>query len=101
RHTRWVSDWSSDVCSSDLDLSVRIDRGNRAPVERAAETVEEPPRPPLGGGRRRAVRAEEHPDRARADDGDLQEAGGPEGAESCRSEERRGGEEGRWGGARE
>src|SRR5437870_9822735 len=24
RHTRWPRDWSSDVCSSDLDLDVEI-----------------------------------------------------------------------------
>src|SRR6266487_6134494 len=25
RHTRWTGDWSSDVCSSDLDRAVRLD----------------------------------------------------------------------------
>src|SRR5215213_11245556 len=29
RHTRLVSDWSSDVCSSDLALEVRRERGHR------------------------------------------------------------------------
>src|SRR5439155_9195880 len=29
RHTRWPRDWSSDVCSSDLD--VRLERENRTP----------------------------------------------------------------------
>src|SRR5580704_18580414 len=24
RHTRWTGDWSSDVCSSDLDVGVRV-----------------------------------------------------------------------------
>src|SRR6266487_6000723 len=24
RHTRWTGDWSSDVCSSDLDMDVNI-----------------------------------------------------------------------------
>src|SRR5690606_26217359 len=27
RHTRFSRDWSSDVCSSDLDSSYRVDRG--------------------------------------------------------------------------
>src|SRR5438876_820546 len=25
RHTRWTGDWSSDVCSSDLEINKRID----------------------------------------------------------------------------
>src|SRR5262249_60840305 len=34
RHTRLVSDWSSDVCSSDLALRQRLVEGRRADVVR-------------------------------------------------------------------
>src|SRR4051794_41949043 len=65
RHTRWTGDWSSDVCSSDLDP---------------------PPRYPLGAARRRAGIEE-------AGRGDP--VVGRVGAEPARSEERRVGKEGR------
>src|SRR5215510_15612819 len=29
RHTRWPRDWSSDVCSSDLDVDAELERGGR------------------------------------------------------------------------
>src|SRR5437016_6586849 len=45
RHTRLVSDWSSDVCSSDLFLSLRLD-GVRAVA---------PAHPPHGDFRRHAA----------------------------------------------
>src|SRR5690348_18340526 len=35
RHTRWTGDWSSDVCSSDLNLQT-LARGNRSPLFNAA-----------------------------------------------------------------
>src|SRR5205807_4853226 len=37
RHTRLQGDWSSDVCSSDLDANARDDRrGGETRIERAA-----------------------------------------------------------------
>src|SRR5437879_13237882 len=27
RHTRYIGDWSSDVCSSDLEVRIRLDTG--------------------------------------------------------------------------
>src|SRR5262249_57004227 len=39
RHTRLVSDWSSDVCSSDLGLPVRVLPGS-APTARGGCRVE-------------------------------------------------------------
>src|SRR5215210_827816 len=38
RHTRYIGDWSSDVCSSDLGLELRVDEDER------------PPRPDAGSG---------------------------------------------------
>src|SRR5438046_4614669 len=44
RHTRLVSDWSSDVCSSDLTVSscdgcmpLRVGSGNRSAIARSAK----------------------------------------------------------------
>src|SRR6266487_4791241 len=38
RHTRWTGDWSSDVCSSDLDARSRLPRlrGREGPVDRSS-----------------------------------------------------------------
>src|SRR2546430_11226009 len=44
RHTRFDCDWSSDVCSSDLRASPRLERQSRAGVERAS-----PDSPGAGG----------------------------------------------------
>src|SRR5215208_3559018 len=56
RHTRWPRDWSSDVCSSDLD-PVRLDPGSaRLLVEGGALLIDvrksEDPGDPLEGARR-------------------------------------------------
>src|SRR5689334_25000570 len=37
RHTRWNCDWSSDVCSSDLDAPIRIHRIIQNPRRQVAE----------------------------------------------------------------
>src|SRR2546430_4016495 len=37
RHTRFDCDWSSDVCSSDLDLVVSVAMADHAPLERVIE----------------------------------------------------------------
>src|SRR5207249_6176544 len=39
RHTRSKRDWSSDVCSSDLNFSVTLGRGQESPVRRADEVL--------------------------------------------------------------
>src|SRR5207253_7714109 len=94
RHTRWPRDWSSDVCSSDLRAA---SRGRLGPDRRAAardqadrerrllvpqyDLVAEPvdhPEPTAAG----ASVVEPHPAAERV----------------ARSEERRVGKEGRWGG---
>src|SRR5205807_5974870 len=33
RHTRLQGDWSSDVCSSDLELAVAMEGGQRVPLQ--------------------------------------------------------------------
>src|SRR5688572_32712477 len=33
RHTRFDCDWSSDVCSSDLDVNVRLSRGGTRRID--------------------------------------------------------------------
>src|SRR5438046_7123317 len=56
RHTRLVSDWSSDVCSSDLDLGeARKPRPHDEPL-------------PVAGKLTRELLEEPRPDRARADE---------------------------------
>src|SRR6266487_5236302 len=40
RHTRWTGDWSSDVCSSDLDADEEA--GNAGP-DRVLEAIDEHP----------------------------------------------------------
>src|SRR5437879_7524425 len=80
RHTRYIGDWSSDVCSSDLPWG----EGDRHELERRQVASGETPR------RRR--HAEPH------DSEDL--AGGARAHQQAgRSEERRVGKEGRSGGA--
>src|SRR2546426_7387140 len=65
RHTRLQGDWSSDVCSSDLELelsprrpALRLNRGTAPAPERGQVEARSPPRPgprrSLLGGRRRA-----------------------------------------------
>src|SRR5205807_6724736 len=91
RHTRLQGDWSSDVCSSDLAALLAIDR-------RRAEGI------PVG-----ILVAAREPVAVRIGDGAIGAAAvaGPEvGADSQaegllegRSEERRVGKEGGWGGA--
>src|SRR6266487_5425218 len=40
RHTRWTGDWSSDVCSSDLEEALRMGLANRlVPVGQALEAA--------------------------------------------------------------
>src|SRR5690348_17778721 len=40
RHTRWTGDWSSDVCSSDLDrICIRISNGARPEVAANLEGI--------------------------------------------------------------
>src|SRR3989338_10595301 len=39
RHTRWNCDWSSDVCSSDLDMGGKVEM--KILIERALETLSE------------------------------------------------------------
>src|SRR5437899_5386377 len=41
RHTRCLSDWSSDVCSSDLDVSPRSvrHRGETSPADRRSQSA--------------------------------------------------------------
>src|SRR5690348_17721041 len=88
RHTRWTGDWSSDVCSSDLDTGIREARrreGGGDRLQRAAPLARRPDGPELR--ERREVLGHAH-------------ALGPHGAP--RSEERRVGKEGRArGGPRE
>src|SRR3712207_8801825 len=85
RHTRYWRDWSSDVCSSDLDRVGQLDL--LAPGDRALE--------PVGGVDERDVLA-----RAAVD---PQVGGGEqlvvEGVDGGRSEKRRVGKEGRSRGA--
>src|SRR5262249_58454526 len=84
RHTRLVSDWSSDVCSSDLSSAPRVRGG---PVQQRAEEVaqlvaeEDQVEDREGGPRARALLAQQHRERQRQHDD--------------RSEERRVGKEGR------
>src|SRR4051794_4723964 len=40
RHTRWTGDWSSDVCSSDLDAPVGRDLGDEPEAVRPAKLVD-------------------------------------------------------------
>src|SRR6266481_5425557 len=40
RHTRWNCDWSSDVCSSDLEESEAFDRARKAPAREASPPAE-------------------------------------------------------------
>src|SRR5437764_2058940 len=47
RHTRYIGDWSSDVCSSDLSRPHRRGQGVVAPVPRG-HLVRPQGRPPLG-----------------------------------------------------
>src|SRR5262249_59070422 len=90
RHTILVSDWSSDVCSSDLDDDRQRQEGPQDPRGRRGRSGVR--RLPRGGGA-----AGPPPDHAAPLLPGLQEAGGQGG----RSEERRVGKEGRWGGWRE
>src|SRR5438046_10679538 len=84
RHTRLVSDWSSDVCSSDLDLGeARKPRPHDEPL-------------PVAGKLTRELLEEPRPDRARADERHVAPEHVPE---LRRSEERRVGKEGRARGA--
>src|SRR6266487_5039946 len=53
RHTRWTGDWSSDVCSSDLDGTSAVTHERDAvpaPIDRAT----------VAGGRQKPVEAEIH-----------------------------------------
>src|SRR5690625_7419972 len=45
RHTRWPRDWSSDVCSSDLDLH-RADRPRHHPVDHRRRAARRDPAHP-------------------------------------------------------
>src|SRR5690625_5969151 len=54
RHTRWPRDWSSDVCSSDLDLH-RADRPRHHPVDHRRRAARRDPAHPG-----RPDRSEEH-----------------------------------------
>src|SRR5690348_17876166 len=57
RHTRWTGDWSSDVCSSDLDHTERLLKHFGVTVESTSEKVT------VKGGQAlmaAAVRSEEH-----------------------------------------
>src|SRR4051794_41247098 len=81
RHTRWTGDWSSDVCSSDLDGLLRTARPDPARAPRGERGL-------LGAPPRRVLRLS----RREAGSG---AAGGAKRVERLRSEERRGGEEGR------
>src|SRR5438046_5086644 len=78
RHTRLVSDWSSDVCSSDLTGQRAAQRGGIAKEFRPAlRVVDRQPEDDRGGRREQATQVvSESP--------------------ALRSEERRVGKEGRW-----
>src|SRR5437879_12655669 len=83
RHTRYIGDWSSDVCSSDLSRRARSRRRReRARLERITRT-----RRWIASPRAPAVRRSAEEDPAELDEG--------------RSEERRVGKEWRAGGAQE
>src|SRR5437763_3531276 len=88
RHTRYIGDWSSDVCSSDLDVAVR------APVRRTAAAARD--RPADGHPAHRRNRATRHARFAQVDRGDNHRG------RAVRSEERRVGKEWRtWEGRKE
>src|SRR5262249_57359306 len=96
RHTRWVSDWSSDVCSSDLDQDAVAGNG-LAPAHRQADEVRAGIVLTLHveqGGRGRGPEVHGLVDligaTAVVGDGDLV------GGSGRRSEERRVGKEGEW-----
>src|SRR2546430_7608913 len=78
RHTRFDCDWSSDVCSSDLQVQRRAGEGGRdARGRRVAAELQGRPGP---------VRREQ-------EDGDRRTVRGDQGAGRGRSEERRVGKE--------
>src|SRR5262245_65740274 len=89
RHTRCLSDWSSDVCSSDLEAATRAQaRFEGRPAERLAEDLNPEPQP---SERPRQV------DRAKRAVGLPQlDAGDPEqiGRASCREREKMTGDAG-------
>src|SRR5437764_2096176 len=43
RHTRYIGDWSSDVCSSDLECAEQRKRDHHADDQRAGDAAEEKP----------------------------------------------------------
>src|SRR5437762_11371018 len=55
RHTRYIGDWSSDVCSSDLGGSPPLlgDRPSEGPVHPRRSGGDPPPSPRNAGGRQR------------------------------------------------
>src|SRR5262245_64679528 len=96
RHTRCLSDWSSDVCSSDLQHR-RGDCGSGdvarpRPARRRRHLVAEQRRD------RHVMGAAERPQREGGGGGEAVEHGK---RQLARSEERRVGKEGRWAWARE
>src|SRR5207249_6770306 len=94
RHTRSKRDWSSDVCSSDLDLSLAVQKGS-ARVARVYRSAK------LNRARNREVsgnRVLNCPSNL-TDDSKSHRTGKAERVSNCdvrRSEERRVGKEWRW-----
>src|SRR5437762_8827681 len=64
RHTRYIGDWSSDVCSSDLctanETRPCASQGPWRPWARFASIPTRPPRPCRAQARRLSSRSEEH-----------------------------------------
>src|SRR5690606_40800669 len=89
RHTRFSRDWSSDVCSSDLDEGA----GDRQHLLLAAGQVGAAAATPLGEARENLVNAVERPASGRGERGEVEILLDAEAAE--RSEERRVGKESR------
>src|SRR5207253_4456818 len=95
RHTSWPRDWSSDVCSSDLDLHVAVpalprrelEAGQRLHLHVDGEQIEAGVRAFLG----------DVIEEIAADDALAHEAAVAVGEHRERSEERRVGKESRWG----
>ena len=46
RHTRYIGDWSSDVCSSDLAIANADDFDNSEYTEAVTEAGQQPAQPP-------------------------------------------------------
>src|SRR5207253_7774432 len=92
RHTRWPRDWSSDVCSSDLDEKHKHTAG-----EFADHDVDLEPGTRLAAvlGDRAPVKSHHHQGFGRLGGG-LREAARAEDGTLERSEERRVGREWRW-----